>query len=513
MIEPTTSKASSRSFMTATMALAAFVLSFAATNPAWADEVEVPGFLYDFLGDDVVRGWYRAVTQGHPRYDAPEIKMEYGDETDDYEPLDFPGDTYPIAGEDYNFVDDLIDQSYAEPPDPSGPDLEGFRKNLQDANQTRSNPRQPRRRDAKAPKAKPAPESSGSNEPPEPDLKTSDYNILDDDFLDKMYEDPPEPPEPDLKTSGPDPFDHPPIPGFSVTAKCSACVSKVDSVNTLSATMRDVWSQMWVMKDHLDNTSSGEPGSPAFAVDREEFTSIEEDMHRLSKVLEIVLDRLEKAQRELKECEKNCDRRQTFIPPPVETIYEDRSVATETTDYDCGVKPYTGPTKRPQAQQALIDNYNAHCLQQELRQAINRRQGLDQERKDSREGRGEEVTPDGRDSLRGKARAKAGGAMQRAARTRPRPKPTPKPTSAMPGTSQAGTSAKQPTADAAPSADPTTPATASTFTPPAVETVDEERTVKEEVSTYDCGAKPYTGPTRNKEAQQALIDNYNANCN
>lgn len=55
------------------------------------------------------------------------------------------------------------------------------------------------------------------------------------------------------------------------------------------------------------------------------------------------------------------DQTPTFkLPEPV-TVYEDRSGHQETTPYDCSVKPYMGRTNRSQAQQALIDNYNANC--------------------------------------------------------------------------------------------------------------------------------------------------------
>ena len=338
----------------------------------------------------------------------------------------------------------------------------------------------------------------------------------------------------------------------------------------------------------------------------------------------------------------------TFVPPPVEKIYEEKNVATSTTDYDCSAKPYRGKTKLTKAQKVLIDNYEANCtstvhtvapepapesapassdtasssdgsspdipfsedegsgpppplygphgvlsqdydwfggtdkdgnhtltikwvgegppppgiergtvlnedgelvpvsrpfdpvtktythrdssfdkapepsgpdlksFQEKLRAAIKTRANLRRPRTSGSQTDGLPDAYNDGPSLRDKARAKAGAAMQRAARTRPRPK------TAMPGTSRPGASATQPTGEPAPSTtqgveptpsgEPASPGTANTFAPPPVKPVYEERSVNTETTGYNCAVQSIPPPGGNEAAHQALIDNYNANC-
>ena len=160
-----------------------------------------------------------------------------------------------------------------------------------------------------------------------------------------------------------------------------------------------------------------------------------------------------------------------------------------------------------------------------LRGAINTRANLRQRRSPGSQTDDLPEAYDEGPDLRDKARKKAGEARTRAARTRPKPKPRaaarhPAAPSGAAATTDGGAPHETPdtppgTAVTGTSETPHTTTAADGPAPPRppIENVHEERGTHQAVDTYDCSVKPYTGPTRNKQAQQALIDNYNAHCN
>jgi hypothetical protein len=408
--------------------------------------------------------------------------------------------------------------------EPAGQDMETIRKNLRNAINTRSNLRQSRssgsktnrlpdtsgdgpslRDKAKAAADFPTPHSldeapshsaspkagkagaldeAWDGEPGSPiEAKRGDFNK----FMDEMEDfrrDPENVPDPRghcyaYSSSGSmsECENQPKV--YEVSTDCAPCASNVKDVNDLRKQLWHLATQTWIDLEVLDEEkvkyikAKKDKNERSAADYKHVVDSLQKGLERMDEMAKVLEPLLEEAERALKECEEQCKKKPKL--PIVETIIEDKSVTEEITDYDCSVKPYTGPTKYPEAQQLLIDNYNAHCLQSNLRQAINSRQSLDQERKNTRQAREGAFIPNDEPSLHEKAKSKTQQRMHAAEATKPKAK-----TMAPPSHSSSGSMSSSPT----PATDQggtseSEPAPLPTFVPPPVETVYEE---------YNCNA-------------------------